>query len=70
MSHEVDPVLEGLTETQLKDVVVKNAKEIFGLRADAKAYAKGVRGAVKALEDRSEDALELIELKKTDQAGM
>lgn len=64
MTHEVDPVLEGLTEQQLKDVVVNNAKEVFRLRADGKVYAKGVREAVKALEDRSEDSLELIELKK------
>ena len=64
MTQEVDPVLEGLTEQQLKDVVVNNAKDVFRLRADGKVYAKGVREAVKALEDRSEDALELIGLQK------
>ena len=64
MTHEIDPVLEGLTDQQLKDVIVNNAKEIFKLRADGKAYAKGLREAVKSLEERSEDALELIELNK------
>lgn len=64
--NEVDPVLEGLTEQELKDTIVKNVGEINRIEADAKAYAKASREAVKALKERNEDCLELILLKKAE----
>jgi hypothetical protein len=64
MSREIDPVLEGLTEQQLKDLIVNNVREVVRMREDAKVYAKASREAVKTLEDRNKEALELLELKK------
>lgn len=69
MEHEIDPVLEGLTEQQLKDSIVRNVKEINRLKQDGKIYAKGVRETIKALDERSVDALELLELRRVEPAG-
>lgn len=60
---EIDPVLEGLTETQLKEVIVKNVAEQIHIKEDAKAYAKGAREAIKALEERNAECLELLDIK-------
>lgn len=60
---EMDPVLEGLTEQQLKDTIVKNVAQQLHLKEDAKAYAKGAREAIKELEDRNADCLELLSIK-------
>jgi len=69
MNNEVDSVLEGLTTQELKDTVVRNVREIQRLREDAKMYAKAAREAIKSLDDRNADCLELILLKKMDQVG-
>lgn len=61
----VDSVLEGLTETELRDTVVRTVKEINRLKADAKAHAKSTREVVKSLEQRNEQCLELIEKMKS-----
>lgn len=66
MSNDFDPVLEGLTEQELKDTIIKNVREQLRLKEDAKTYAKGAREAIKALEDRNADCLELLMLKKAD----
>lgn len=58
---EVDPVLEGLSEQQLKDLVVRNVREITRLRDDAKAYAKAAREAIKNLDQRNEEAISLMQ---------
>jgi hypothetical protein len=66
MSREVDPVLEGLTERELKDTIVKNVSEINNVRDDSRMYAKGAREAIKSLDERNADCLELIALKRTE----
>ena len=69
MSNETDYVLDGLTEQELKDTIVRNVGEINRIRDDAKAYAKGAREAIKSLEERNADCLELILLKKADRGA-
>jgi len=64
MNTELDYILEGLTEQQLKDLVVNNVREITRLRDDAKIYSKAARETIKALEERNADALELLTFKK------
>lgn len=66
MEHEVDPILEGLTEQQLKDLIVNNVREITRLKEDAKAYAKAARETIKSFNNRNTDALELIELNRAE----
>ncbi len=63
LDKEMDPVLEGLTEEQLKDLVVRNVKEITRIREDAKAYAKAAREAVKNLDTRNEEAILQLQAK-------
>jgi len=60
---DIDPVLEELSEQQLKDTIVNNVSAKNKLREDAKAYAKGAREAIKVLEGRNEECLELLQLK-------
>ena len=69
MSREIDYVLEGLTEQELKDTIIKNVSEINQVKEDAKVYAKGAREAIKSLDDRITDCLELIALKRTERAA-
>lgn len=69
MSNELDLVLEGLTEQELKDTIVRNVSEINRLRDDAKVYAKAARETIKALDERNADCLELILLKKADRGA-
>ena len=66
MSREIDPVLEGLTERELKDTIVKNVSEINHVKEDSKAYAKGARESIKSLDERNADCLELIALKRAE----
>jgi len=70
MDKDVDYILEGLTEQELKDTIVKNVSEINRLKCDAKAYAKGAREAIKALEERNADCLELIMLKRSEKGAL
>lgn len=65
-STELDPVLEGLSESELKDTIVKNVARQQRLKEDAKAYAKGAREAIKELEERNADCLELLLLKSAE----
>ena len=67
-SREIDPVLEGLTEQELKDTIIKNVKEARRVRDDAKAYAKAAREVIKSLEERNDDCLELLADMKAGQA--
>jgi hypothetical protein len=67
MTDDIDPVLEGLTDQQLKDSIIHNVKDVIKLKKDGKAYSKSVREAVKVLEDRSEEALELLEIRRLEQ---
>jgi hypothetical protein len=69
MDREIDYVLEGLTEQELKDTIIKNVSEINRVKEDAKMYAKGAREAIKSLDDRITDCLELIALKRTERAA-
>lgn len=62
---EIDPILEGLTESQLKDTIVRTVRDVALLKNDAKDYAKAARETVKEKEERIRECLELIELKKT-----
>ncbi len=59
-----DSVLEGLTEQQLKDSVVKLCREITNLKEDGKAEAKARREVVKGLEQRQNDLLNEMEKRK------
>jgi hypothetical protein len=68
VNYEADPVLEGLTEQQLKDLIVHNVKQITVLKEDAKAYAKGAREAIKALNERNVEALEILQVRAVDAA--
>jgi hypothetical protein len=61
---EIDPILEGLTEQQLKDTIVRTVRDIALIKNDAKDYAKAAREAVKEKDERVTECLELIELKK------
>lgn len=65
-SKEIDPILEGLTEQQLKDTIVKNVAAQLHLKEDAKAYAKGAREAIKEIEERNADCLELLSLRSSE----
>jgi hypothetical protein len=69
MSREIDYVLEGLNEQELKDTVIKNVTEINMVREDAKLYSKGARETIKALDERITDCLELIALKRTERVA-
>lgn len=69
MAREIDYVLEGLSEQELKDTIIKNVSEINQVKEDAKMYAKGAREAIKALDDRITDCLELIALKRSERAA-
>jgi len=62
--NEIDPVLEGLTEQQLKDTVIKTVRDISVVKTDAKNYAKACREVVKEKEERVSECLELLELIK------
>lgn len=62
-NKEIDPVLEGLTEQELKNTIVKNVRQQFSIQEDAKAYAKSSREAIKALEERNKECLELLATK-------
>ena len=66
MDYEVDSILEGLTEQELKDLIVNNVREITRLKEDAKAYAKAARETIKAFNARNTDALEIIEVKRAE----
>lgn len=65
----VDSVLEGLTEVELRDTIVRTVREINRLKADAKGYAKSTREVIKSLEQRNEQCLELIEKLKSNPVG-
>lgn len=69
MSHEIDYVLEGLTEQELKDTIIKNVAEINQVKEDAKMYSKGARETVKSLDERISDCLELIALKRSERSA-
>lgn len=69
MTKEVDYVLEGLSEQELKDTIIKNISEINQVKEDAKIYAKGAREAMKSLDERITDCLELIAVKRTERLG-
>jgi hypothetical protein len=69
MTREVDPVLEGLSEQELKDTIVRNVSEINKVKDDAKMYAKGAREAIKALDERNADCLELIALMRAERSA-
>lgn len=69
MSTEIDYVLEGLTEQELKDTIIKNVSEINQVKEDAKMYAKGARETVKSLDERITDCLELIALKRSERVA-
>lgn len=57
---EVDPSLEGLTEEQLKDSIVRMLKDIDFIETDAKVYAKAARDAVKDKKERIFDCIKQI----------
>ncbi len=65
-NNEVDSVLEGLTEIELRDLVVRTVKEINYLKTLAKDYAKSTREQIKSLELRSEQAIALMDQKKAE----
>ena len=69
MSREIDYVLEGLTEQELRDTIIKNVAEINNVKEDAKVYSKGARETIKALDERIVDCLELISLKRSERAA-
>ena len=69
MSREIDYVLEGLTEPELRDTIIKNVAEINNVKEDAKVYSKGARETIKALDERIVDCLELIALKRSERAA-
>ena len=69
MSTEIDYVLEGLTEQELRDTIVKNVAEINQVKEDAKVYSKGARETIKSLDERIVDCLELVALKRTERAA-
>jgi hypothetical protein len=69
MAREIDYVLEGLTEQELKDTIIKNVSEINQVKEDAKIYAKGAREAIKSLDERISDCLELVALKRSERAA-
>lgn len=66
MENEIDYVLEGLSEQELKDTVVKNVEEMHRLKEDAKLYSKAARETIKALDMRVLDCLELVALKRAE----
>lgn len=61
---EVDPILEGLTEQQLKDTIVRTVRDAALIKNDAKDYAKAARETIKEKEERIRECLELIEMKR------
>ena len=67
--NEMDPVLEGLTEKELTDMVVNNVRRINNLKEDGKAFAKSVREQVKELEERNSHAIELLDRRKTERVA-
>ena len=69
MDNEVDYVLEGLTEQELKDTIVRNVSETHRLKEDAKTYSKAARETIKSLDVRTLDCLELIALKRTERSA-
>lgn len=66
MTREIDPVLEGLSEQELKDTIVRNVSEINQVKEDSKIYTKGAREVIKSLDERNADCLELIALKRAE----
>lgn len=66
MEREIDPVLEGLSEQELKDTIVRNVSEINKVKEDSRMYSKGAREVVKSLDERNADCLELIALMRTE----
>jgi len=58
--ENIDPILEGLTETQLKDTIIRLVKDISTVKQDAKNFAKSCRETVKEKEERIEECLELL----------
>jgi hypothetical protein len=61
---EIDPILEGLTEQQLKDTIVRTVRDTTLIKNDAKDYAKAARETVKEKDERVRECLELIEMKR------
>lgn len=57
---EVDPSLEGMSEGQLKDSIVRMLKDIDFIENDAKAYAKAARDAIKDKKERIFDCIKQI----------
>ena len=66
MEREIDPVLEGLSEQELKDTIVRNVSEINKVKEDSRMYSKGAREVVKSLDERNADCLELIAPMRTE----
>lgn len=52
---------EGFSEKELKDVIVRNLREIKRLQKDLKDYAKGTKETVGELEARNDAALDTLD---------
>lgn len=65
MSDEDDTGTDfnGMTDLQLKEMVVRNCEQIHALKADAKEYASGIRATVKELDNRNKAAIEELEVR-------
>lgn len=71
---EIDPdMFEGLSKQELKDIIVRNVREIKHRQEDLKDYRNSTNEVIKELDARNEAALDQIqkveEREKIDQAN-